>query len=174
MKILFRLEDDQFPKTEINHIRKIARAIVYNDSFKIALIKLSGDDIFGHRDYYETPGGGVEDNEDIIHALKREMIEEIGAEIDRIEPIGIVNDFYNLINRENMNYYFLARAINIDDKLIKRSEFEKSMIEGICWVDIDNAIKLMEEEIDTPISILCKRRELPILKIAKEMIKTIK
>lgn len=174
MKLISKLFDDQFPKTEITHTRKIARCVVFNENNEIALLKLYGDDIFGHRDYYETPGGGVEENENILDALRREMLEEVGAIIDEIRPIGIVNDFYNLINRENINYYFLAKAIKIDSNKIRRNEFEQDMISDLCWFSIDKAIEIMENTKDTPISILCKKRELPILKIAKEMLDNIK
>ena len=63
MKLLYSLKDNQFPDNGFNHTRSIVRGIVYNDKFEIAMIYLLGDDKFGHRDYWETPGGGVKKGE---------------------------------------------------------------------------------------------------------------
>ena len=169
MRLLYKLTDQEFPYTGINHVRDISRGVIYNDNNQIALIHLKGDDIFGHRDYYETPGGGKEKGETFKDALIREIKEEIGVDIDNIEEIGRVIDFYNLINRENNNHYYLAHAKEITDK-VKLNEYEKDLFESIVWVDIDKVLEVFNAK-DTPISKLVKAREIPILKIAIKMIK---
>ncbi|UKI49431.1 MAG: complex I NDUFA12 subunit family protein [Clostridium sp.] len=42
------------------HTRLIARGFVLNKENKICLLHIIGEDEFGNRDYYESPGGGVE------------------------------------------------------------------------------------------------------------------
>ena len=108
MKLLYSLKDNQYPDNGYTHTRSIVRGIVYNDNFEIAMIYLLNDDRFGHRDYLETPGGGVERGENLQVALKRELKEELGAEVDNIEEIGRVVDYYNLIYRRNNNHYYLC------------------------------------------------------------------
>ena len=168
MKLLYSLIDEQFPNNGYDHVRPIVRGVLYNDKKEIALIHIIWDDIFGHRDYLETPGGGVNEGEDLITALKRELNEEVGAVIDNIEEIGEVIDYYNLIKRKNDQYYFLCHLKDIEK--IHRDEYEKSIMVEIKWLDIDTAIKEEENTVRTPISTLVINRELPILKIAKEML----
>lgn len=51
---------------------------------KYVFIKKKGEDM------YHLPGGAVEENEDVIEALKREVLEECGIEIKNIEPVDFV------------------------------------------------------------------------------------
>ncbi len=46
-------------------------------------------------DGYDFPGGGIEIDETIEVALKREFIEETGIEIEPIMPIHCESDFFN-------------------------------------------------------------------------------
>ena len=73
MKIINKLIDNQYDKSTITHTRKIASAVLINDKNEVCLLHVLGDDDFGHRDYYETPGGGVNENEEIDKAVIREI-----------------------------------------------------------------------------------------------------
>ena len=75
-KVIY-LKDTYFPYTYINHDRYIVRGIIVDKDNKIALHNVVRNDQFGDASYYETPGGGVKNNEDFISALKREIKEEL-------------------------------------------------------------------------------------------------
>ena len=126
MKINLKLKDDQYEYTYIDHARHIARAILINENNEVCLLKLLGDDDFGHRDYVETPGGGVNVNETPSQAVIREVKEETGCESEIIDAIGIVEDYYNLIHRKNINYYFLVKVKSYGTQ--KLEEQEKTII----------------------------------------------
>ena len=111
MAILLKLRDEEYPFNGIKETRIIVRAFLILDNGKYLFHHLLGDDIFGHRDYFETPGGGVEKGESLIEALKRECLEETGYEIKIKEELGVVEDYYNLIRRKNINHYFLCEAV---------------------------------------------------------------
>lgn len=100
-------------------------------------------------------------------ALKREISEELGCEIDNINEIGEVDDYYNLIHRHNINYYFCAHVSCKHES--KLEEFEKVMFSEIVWVDINEAIKLLESN-SCKVGTLVKNRELPVLYLAKKII----
>lgn len=162
-----KLKDDQYPVEGIYHQRRIVRAVVFNEKNEIALTKLYATDKFGLRDYYELPGGGVQTGEDLETALKREMMEELGYDVEQITPIGLVQDYYNLINRENFNYFFLARTHHFVGQHLE--EKEKQLIEKIVWVPLEEAITLYQNMQNVLVGKLVKQRELPILKIASQM-----
>ena len=168
MRCLAKLEDDQYKKTKITHTRIITRAIILNDKDEICLLHLLGDDLFGHRDYYETPGGGIKENETLEEALLREIKEETGIDCDIISPIGFVDDYYNAIYRHNMNYYYLCKAKSYGKPSLE--DYEKTIINGMIFVNIDEAIKIYENMNKEKIEILVSRRELPVLRKVKEML----
>ena len=169
MKIINKLIDDQYDKSNITHTRKIARAILLNEENKVCLLHVLGDDDFGHRDYYETPGGGVNENELIEEAVIREIKEETGHNSYIVQELGIVEDYYNLIHRHNINHYYLLKTTSYEKEELE--EYEKGIIDSKVFVDIDTAISLYENMNKEKLEILVKNRELPILKMVKEILK---
>lgn len=168
MEFINHLQDDQWPFNGITHVREIVRAVVLDENNQVALTKLFGDDIFGHRDYYELPGGGIQPGESKMQALRREMAEELGYQVALIGEIGEVDDYYNLICRENHNYfYILRRKAYVGQHL---EPFEQTMIEKIVYVSLAEAIHLYEAMSDSGVSALVKHRELPILLRAQEIL----
>ena len=141
MKHVFHFQDHYYPLTTIDHKRMIVRAVVVNDKNQVALLHLFTDDDFGHRDCYELPGGGKKKHETFHQGVLREIKEEIGYECKVIKFLGKVIDYYNLIHRENHNYYYLVKT----QKFIgnSREEYEKDIIKEQLFVDIDTAIKMM-------------------------------
>lgn len=165
MKTILKLKDDQYPFTGVNHVRKVVRCILLDENNNVCLEHVYDDDGFGPRDYYETPGGGVKDGESLANALKREIEEEAGYSIEIIAELGKVKDYYNLIKRRNINYFYLARRKDKSHQALEEDEIRR--IESIIWVDIDEAISLYTNMQNVLVGRLVKQRELPILKRAK-------
>ena len=165
MEPLYKFIDDQYMFKGVTHTREIVRAILLDENDNVCLEYLLDDDGFGPRDYYETPGGGIKPGEDHIKALQREIEEEVGYECEVLSFLGEVNDYYNLINRHNHNYYYLVRR----GKKVKQhlEEDEKIRISKIIWVPIDEAISLYKGMQNVLVGRLVKQRELPILELAK-------
>ena len=169
MKCINELIDDQYPLTEITHTRVIARAILLNDKDEVCLLKIDGYDDFGHRNYYETPGGGVNPDEDLKEAVIREIKEETGIEAIVLEEIGYVSDYYNLIKRHNLSHYFLMRVVSYGESHLE--EGEKTIIKGMEFFPLDKAVKLYENMSKEKLEILVRRRELPVLLEAIALLK---
>jgi 8-oxo-dGTP pyrophosphatase MutT (NUDIX family) len=77
------------------------RAVVYDDAGFFYFVRANRDDEFGRATLIETSGGGVEKGGDLLAAIKRELREEVGADVEVICKLGIVSDYYNLIHRHN-------------------------------------------------------------------------
>ena len=154
--------------TGVTHTREIVRAILIDENNNVCLEKILDDDGFGPRDYYETPGGGIKKGESHEEALHREIEEEVGYKCEVLAHIADVHDYYNLIGRKNYNHFYLVRRL---EKVKQHLEpDEKLRISKIIWVPIDEAIKLYENMQNVLVGKIVKQRELPILKLAKEML----
>lgn len=172
MKILAQFSDKQFPLGNFTHTRSIVRALVLNEKNEVAIHHLVRDDRFcpnGPQSYFETPGGGVDEGETLEMALHRECEEELGYTIAILQEIGEIDDDYNLIGRHNQNHYYLARRESYVGKHFVSAGDQ--MIKETLWLPIDEAIRRYESMPDDYVSGLVKQRELPILLLAKTLIK---
>lgn len=85
-------------------VRRIAvRGVIYKDG-KLFCQKLIDKHSKQINDFWCTPGGGLDDGEDIISGLRREMIEETGIE-PQIGRLLFVQQ-YNDNGREQMEFFF--------------------------------------------------------------------
>ncbi len=166
------LEDTEWPYEYTSHDRTIARAIVYlKDDFYF--VKVDRDDDFGKASYIETSGGGVDIDEALDLAIKRELSEELGVEVNIISKIGIVSDYYNKIHRHNINHYFLCEVKSFGNKHMTDDEINLWHLSTI-KLKYEEALSLYEKNRDTKIGRLVANREVPVLKKAKEILDNIK
>ncbi len=166
---LYELQDTEWPFEYTDHDRNIARAIVYDDDGYFYFVRAERDDDFGKATLIETSGGGVEAGEDLHAAIKRELKEELGAEVEVICKIGVVSDYYNLIHRHNLNNYFLCKVISFGDKHLTQDEIEDFHLSTL-KVTYEEAVAEYEKRRETRLGRLIANRELPILRKARTLI----
>lgn len=123
-ELSIQLSDTEWPLTYTDHDRQIVRAIVVDDQQDFYFVRAKRDDNFGKATLIETFGGGVEASEDLETALKRELKEKLGAEVEIITKIGVVSDYYNLIHRHNINNYYLCEVTSFGEKHLTKDEIE--------------------------------------------------
>ena len=166
------LTDNEWPLTTINHDRTIVRAIVIDDEENYYFARINRDDIFGKATLIETSGGGVEKDEDLETAIRRELKEELGANVDILCKIGVVSDYYNLINRHNVNNYYLCKVVSFVDKHLTKDEAEAFHLETL-KLKYEEALVEYQKCRNTPLGRLIANREIPVLKRARQIIANI-
>lgn len=168
-ELSLNLEDVEWPFDYTDHDRNIARAIVYDEEGNFYFVRAERDDDFGRATLIETSGGGVEAGEDLNDAIKRELKEELGAEVEVICKIGVVSDYYNLIHRRNINNYFLCKAVSFGEKHLMPDEIEDFHLSTL-KMTYDEAMAEYELRRESPIGRLIANREMPVLKRAHEIL----
>ena len=149
--------------------RDAVRGFIYNDLNQVALIHIEGKDDFGDRNHYEFPGGGIEKGEDEVEALKREIKEEIGYEIDNIQPIGEIAIEYNLLKRIDNQHFYLAHATKyVGQQLV---DYEKTLFKEIVFYDIDKLLEMYETFKVENVGTMIHKRDSIVAKYAIDMLK---
>lgn len=92
-----------------NKKRTTARAIIINEKKEILMLY---SQMFND---YTFPGGGVGDDEDLIDALKREVLEETGIVLKNIKHYGYIEEIrYGISGSDNVydqtSHYYLAEV----------------------------------------------------------------
>lgn len=163
------LNDTEWPLTHTSHDRTIVRAIVVDDDHNFYFVRAERDDDFGRATIIETSGGGVEAGEDLDSAIKRELSEELGADVVILCKLGVVSDYYNLIHRHNINHYYLCRVTSFGEKHLMPDEIEQFHLSTL-KLSYDEAVAEYELRTETPLGRLLAQRELPILRHAKQIL----
>lgn len=147
--------------------RSAARAVLVDDKWRVALIDAT------NRGYYKLPGGGIDDGELIEEALRREVVEEAGYEIEPLCPLGYTHETRHKFEQFNYSYAWLARAT----KEVGRNLMEDEVEDGfeVKWFDtIDDAIAAVDS-VDTSGMIyqahFFTAREAAILRAARKVLK---
>jgi len=151
---------------ETYSIRTAARAIVLDDLNQVALLKV------GNHNYYKLPGGGIEEGEDKIEALHRELAEELGCKAEIIDEVGQITQYLDQKKLVQTSYCYLAKQIG---ERTTPDFTEEELADGfeIRWAkDINEAITLVENsQTDDYSGQSIVKRDLALLIAAREMIK---
>ncbi|MCM1056428.1 MAG: NUDIX hydrolase [Firmicutes bacterium] len=166
--LMLELQDSEWRFEYIDHDRQIVRAIVFDDAGYFYFVRAVRDDDFGKAVLIETAGGGVENGEELTAAIKRELREELGAEVDILCRIGVVSDYYNLIHRHNINHYYLCKISSFGEKNLTQDEIECFHLSTL-KLSYEEAVEEYEKCSITKLGRLVANRELPVLRRAKEI-----
>ena len=112
MRLLFEMDKKDYGQCTHSFVRNSARSIIIRGN-KVAMI-------YSHKyDYYKFPGGGIENNEDHVNTLIREISEETGLRVltDSIHDYGSVLRIQKSRFTENEifeqeNFYYLCNVEN--------------------------------------------------------------
>ena len=150
MKIICELTDKEVLGLEgRSHAvpRRTARAILKNDADLYAVMYARKFDL------YSLPGGGIEGQEDIRTALRREILEETGCACDEIQELGIVLENRAHCDYTQESYYFVVTTHHVPQSpALTDAEAEN----GTClfWMPLEETV----ERIVTPVHTTNQRK----------------
>ena len=144
MKLLKRITDKEILGTDglsTAKPRLTARAILkHGDQFAVMYAKKF--------DLYSLPGGGVEDDEDILDALKREVMEETGCSCDCIQELGFVEENRAHCDYTQVSYYFIVETA-CDTFHAALTEAEMQNGTTVHWYSFQDTCHLIADAVHT-------------------------
>lgn len=116
--------------------RLTARAILKNKNNMYAV--MYSEDF----NFYSFPGGGIEEDENICIALKREIAEETGCTCDSIEDLGYVYENRGHCDYTQISYYFV---VTTNDTELKPhfTDAENKHKTSVDWYTLNETVKLI-------------------------------
>jgi len=164
------LKDNEWDFDYCDHDRQICRAIVVDEKRNFYFVQVQRKDDFGTGTFIETAGGGKEEIETEEEAIRRELNEELGVEVDILCRLGKVSDYYNLIHRHNINHYFLCQVKSFGKSHQTDAEIQNFHLSTL-KMSYQEALKEYEQCRNTKLGRLISQREIPILKKAYSFLK---
>lgn len=75
----------------LNNVRLIQKCIIVRSDGTVLALKRAGDD-HSRGGNWDLPGGGYEQDEDVIESIKREVMEEVGIIAKNVTPVFFANN----------------------------------------------------------------------------------
>lgn len=116
---------------------KVVAALIENDGKYLVGCRSTGK----FTGFWEFPGGKVEDNEENISALKREILEELGVEI-KVQKLELS------IEHQYSDFYLVMNCFRCE---LESTLFELNDHSEIKWIDPKGETKLNWLPADTQI-----------------------
>ncbi|HTH92933.1 MAG TPA: NUDIX domain-containing protein [Candidatus Paceibacterota bacterium] len=123
-------------------VRKAVRAIVIDQEDNLGLIHITNSD----RQYYELPGGGVEEGESLEQACIRECKEEIGCVVEIVRELGMTREYRKKLERINESYCFVVKVVG-EKGLPELTEKEKALGVEPVWFSKEESFRLIQQSL---------------------------
>lgn len=130
---------DSSTKLENYTIVKAVRLVLFNKHSKIAMLHVQA------KGYHDLPGGKVDANENNEDALRREINEELGFELEDIELHGIVLELRHTWNTLRIEYVYTTHTNEVSF-IPQLTNKEMQVGTTPLWLGINEAIYIFDAE----------------------------
>ena len=163
MELLHEIKDKEWPKDESTlEIREASRAVLFDENGLIPLLFVS------NYNYHKLPGGGVDDGEDKVQALNREVMEEVGSKIEVTGEVGKIIEYRSQFNLKQISYCYVGKITS--KGLPTFTEEELSQNFKLVWLPLEEAISKVENDKPTNYEgSFIQQRDIVFLKKVKQM-----
>lgn len=143
--------------------REASRGVVLNEEGEVYLLKVNV------HNYHKLPGGGIDEGEDKVAAMKRECIEEIGCTVSITAELGMIIEYRNQFKLIQTSYCYLARQEGPQgESSLEEGEIAEGL-EEVRVASIDEAIRaLSSDKPDNYEGKFIQKRDLTVLYEAKK------
>lgn len=153
----------------ISKTRQAARAVLLDDMGRVGIM------YFTTTGSFKLAGGGIDEGEDVIDALRREVREEAGYAITDIQELGIVEERRYFCGIRQLSHCYLVRVTDFVGADLTDGEAAEGM--ELRWVDslqdavdcIEQANNLAKGEPRAGLEMM-KARETAILRVADNLV----
>ncbi len=126
--------------------KQIGVAVIYNQQGRVLIARRPTTGVFGG--FWEFPGGKVEDGETVQDCIKREILEELGIDIEVEESIITIDHLYPQFEVELMVYR--CRYLHGEPQPLGCDEFR--------WVKVDELTQFTFPPANTQIISLLRKQ----------------
>lgn len=143
MKLLKEITDKEILGTDgLSEVkpRYKSRAILYDDNNLFAVV------YFPEFKLYSLPGGGIEEGESELEAVKREILEETGYHCEIVRELGYVYENRAHCDFTQYSYYYVAKIVGKQEET-SLNEDERNSEMQVQWHSIEDAIHFITSPI---------------------------
>lgn len=124
-----------------------------------------------HSNHYALIGGRVKIGEDSESTVKREMLEELGKEIEVTGYVATIENFFEMKDSKYHEILFVHKAEFVDEE-DKKIDYNLKNVEGEDWLQYEwlDIYKIDEYPLlPTSIRSVLKENKFPVHKITKDI-----
>ena len=139
MKLIAELNDKLlFGEEGMSHVepRETARVILKNGDLYALMHAVKFE-------LHSFPGGGIDEGEDPVTAMKREVNEETGCTVGNITELGVIKENRARADYTQISYYYVVEVSSFGAPHLEPNEISNGT--HAVWNTLDETVRLINE-----------------------------